>query len=468
MRRDAAKQVLRDAAHDRANGRASRSTLVVFARAALVVAVRRVASRVGARALMLAVLLLFVGARATFAALSVTPSTWNVIGLDSNNVNSGPNTFLVGVLVCNTGGTTVSNITGTFVWDSSNAFINLSGLSTVTTDPLAPGQCTNLFFNVVVTRSTSAYDQTRSYHINVTATGEPTYSTPAPREIYVEKLVSQNRNSTQTITGPTSVIVGQTYSYTVNASTATGGYEQLESFLNFPNSMFEVLTISTTYTSPSTATNNKIYADACGWDNNPLSVGYRSCDGTPNYSGGKAGGTIVTTYTVRVIGSGGTATMNSLVYDFSGSSYHYGNDYSSRSITVTAQTPPNISLVKSVSPSGTQPPGTNLVYTVNFSNSGNLAAQQFTLVDPDPSTTLKINDNTDFKVGSVSTTLGGFTSVTVAYSNNGGASFAYTPASGAGGAPAGYDRNVTHVRWTFTGSLASSGSGSVSFTARIR
>ncbi|PYT02972.1 MAG: hypothetical protein DMF65_05215, partial [Acidobacteria bacterium] len=193
-----------------------------------------------------------------------------------------------------------------------------------------------------------------------------------------------------------------------------------------------------------------------------------SCDGTPNYSGGKAGGTIVTTYTVRVIGSGGTATMNSLVYDFSGSSYHYGNDYGSRSITVTAQTPPNISLVKSVSPSGTQPPGTDLVYTVNFSNSGNLAAQQFILVDPDTSTTLKINDNTDFKVGSVSTTLGGFTGVTVAYSNNGGATFAYTPASGAGGAPAGYDRNVTHVRWTFTGSLASSGSGSVSFTARIR
>src|SRR5438270_12718725 len=94
--------------------------------------------------------------------------------------------------------------------------------------------------------------------------------------------------------------------------------------------------------------------------------------------------------------------------------------------------------------------------------------RSFTLVDPDPSTTLKINDNTDFKVGSVSTTLGGFTSVTVAYSNNGGATFAYTPASGAGGAPAGYDRNVTHVRWTFTGSLVSSGSGSVSFTARIR
>ena len=30
-------------------------------------------------------------------------STWNVIGLDSNNVNVGPNRFPVGARVCNTG-----------------------------------------------------------------------------------------------------------------------------------------------------------------------------------------------------------------------------------------------------------------------------------------------------------------------------------------------------------------------------
>src|SRR5205085_11265499 len=202
------------------------------------------------------------------------------------------------------------------------------------------------------------------------ATGEPTYSTPTPREIYVEKLVSQNRNSTQSISGPTSVVVGQTYTYTVNASTATGGYEQLESFLNFPNSMFEVLSISTTYTAPTGATNNKIYADACGWDNNPSSASYRSCIGPANYSGGKAGGTIATTYTVRVIGSGGTATMNSLVYDFSGSSYHYGNDYGSQSITVTAQTPPDMTLTKSHAGNFTQ--GQSGSYTITATNSGQL------------------------------------------------------------------------------------------------
>ena len=410
---------------------------------------------------MFAVLFLLVGAQSVFAALSYEQASFNVIGLDSNDVNDGPNIYPTGVRVCNTGGTTVTNLTGTFVWDSSNSFITLTGLNPVLQTSLAAGQCTNLFFDVIVTRSTSAYNQARRYHINITADGEPTYSTPTPRELYVEKLVSQNRNSTQSVTGPTTVIVGQTYNYVVNAKTATGGYEQLESFLYFPNSTFQVLSISTTYTQPTGATNNKIYADACGWENNPLSANYRSCIGPANYSGGKAGGTLVTTYTVRIIASG-TFTMNSMIYDFSGSSYHYGNDYSTSALTITAQTPPNVPLVKSVSPSGSQRPGTDLTYTIAFSNTGNLGAQQFVIDDPIPT-------NTDFKVGSATTTLGsGLTGVTVVYSNNGGVSYLYTPVSGAGGAPAGYDRNVTHVRWNFTGSLAATGSGNVTFAVRIR
>lgn len=95
-------------------------------------------------------------------------------------------------------------------------------------------------------------------------------------------------------------------------------------------------------------------------------------------------------------------------------------------------------------------------------NTGDLAAQQFAITDPVPA-------STDFKVGSVTTTLGGgLSGVTVEYSNNNGASYAYTPASGGGGAPAGYDRNVTNVRWRFTGTLAAGGAGSVGFTVRIR
>ena len=142
------------------------------------------------------------------------------------------------------------------------------------------------------------------------------------------------------------------------------------------------------------------------------------------------------------------------------------------SASIGAAAPPAVTLVKSVSPGGTQPPGTDLTYTVVFTNSGGAPATSFVLTDPDPATTLKINDNTDFKVGSVVNDLGTTgLSVTVSYSNDGGATFTYTPASGGGGAPAGYDRNVTHIRWSFTGSLsqtAPNNTGSVSFTTRIR
>jgi uncharacterized repeat protein (TIGR01451 family) len=408
-------------------------------------------------------LLLFVlGLRTAHAQMTITPSTWNVVGLDSNNVNVGPDTFLIGARVRNTGGATITNIVGTFTWDSSNIYINLVNATTVNVASLAPGASHEIFFNVRITRTSAAYNATRRYHITVSANNAATVSTPTPREVYVEKLVSQNRNSTQNVSGPTTLVVGQTYNFVVDASTATGGYEQLVDELTFPNNIFLVQSVSSTYTAPTGATNNSIYADACGWENNPLSTSYRSCIGPENFLGGKAGGTIRTTYTVKIIGSG-SAQMDSIIYDYSGSSYHYGND--SVFLAATAYLPPNIDLVKSVSPSGTVLPGSDLAYTINFSNSGQLPALNFILIDPVPA-------NTDFKVGSVTSALGttGLT-VTISYSNNGGVSYAYTPASGAGGAPTGYDRNVTHVRWSFSGNLSGNSpnnAGSVGFTARIR
>jgi uncharacterized repeat protein (TIGR01451 family) len=126
---------------------------------------------------------------------------------------------------------------------------------------------------------------------------------------------------------------------------------------------------------------------------------------------------------------------------------------------------PSLALGHSVTPSGTRPPGTDLTYTLTFTNAGASPAQSVVIVDSLPA-------NTDFKVGSVTSSLGstGLT-VAVAYSNNGGSTWTYTPASGAGGAPVGYDRNVTHVRWTFTGSLSPTppnNAGSLGSTARIR
>jgi hypothetical protein len=61
--------------------------------------------------------------------LTVTPITWNIIGLDSNSptdtINT-PNLFPVGVRVCNSNtGTVGTNITASLVWDSANPYINI-------------------------------------------------------------------------------------------------------------------------------------------------------------------------------------------------------------------------------------------------------------------------------------------------------------------------------------------------------
>ena len=417
----------------------------------------------------LLILLIFCWSLPAFSAVTITPTSWNVVGLDSNNLAVGPDSYQVGARVCNTGGSAVTSLTASFVWDSANAFINLTGPSTLNLASLGAGVCTDFYFQVTVTRSNAAYGTARRYHITVSGTGFGAVSTPTPREIYVEHLISQSRNSVISIVGPTTVFVGQTYTYTVSANTATQGYSQLEAFLNLSNVVFQVQSIATTYTSPPGATNDKFYADACGWDNNPLSATYRSCIGPANYAGGKAGGTISTTYTVKIL-STGTTTASTLILDFSGSSYHYNNDYGTgiNSITITALAAvPNVGLTKSVSPTAASQliPGADLTYTIAFVNSGAGPASSFVITDPIPAAT-------DFKVASAGSSLGttGLT-VTIAYSNDSGSTYSYNPVSGGGGAASGYDRNVTNVRWTFTGSLSQSApnnNGNVSFIVKIR
>ncbi|MGH2607310.1 MAG: sortase, partial [Anaerolineales bacterium] len=191
----------------------------------------------------------------------------------------------------------------------------------------------------------------------VTADGLPSISTPTPRALYVEHLVSQNRNGTTQISvdgttitfGSTiTLAVGGTYTIKIQGFTAPGGYEQLEAFLTLNNTVFEILSVDVAYTEPSGATNDQVYADACGWENDPTSPNYRKCSGT-----GKAGGDLIITYVVRVIGTG-TATLQNLIYDFSGSSYHYNDDFVDDFITVIAAEPtPTPTQTPTSTPTGT-------------------------------------------------------------------------------------------------------------------
>jgi uncharacterized repeat protein (TIGR01451 family) len=142
-------------------------------------------------------------------------------------------------------------------------------------------------------------------------------------------------------------------------------------------------------------------------------------------------------------------------------------------------TPPNIALCKTVTGQPCPPPalpaqvpGSEISYTISFTNNGGSPATNFVILDPAPASGTKLNDHTYFKLGSVINNLGTTgLSVTVAYSNDSGTTWTYVPASGGGGAPAGFDGNVTHIRWVFTGQLsqtAPNNTGDVRFTVRIK
>lgn len=290
---------------------------------------------------------------AAAAALTVTPITWNVIGLDSNNVNVGPNNFPVGTRACNPVANTVTftDVEADFLWQSggtqtTDTYIRLrpGSLDPIQPSPqvdLDPGECYDFYFEVEIERDSVSYDETRRFRIDVTyddpeIAGIQTVSTPTPREVYVEHLVSQNRNEVLDVKldgvsiaagGTMNLSVGSTYTITLVAETAPNGYEQVESFINFPNTIFQILAVSTTYTHDEGTdpdANTKLYADGCGWVNDPTDPNYRSCSGV-----GKYGDAVTIDYTVKIIGGGGTnQTLNTLIYDFSGSSYHYNSDFS--------------------------------------------------------------------------------------------------------------------------------------------
>lgn len=308
------------------------------------------------------------------ASITATPLTWNIVGLDSNTPSTGPNRFPVGTRICNTGNASTGIVTATYLWDSVNAYIALrsGSLSTINVGPIAAGSCADAYFEVDVDKTSglSPFNTTRKYRVIATdALSGSTAVTPTGRELYVERLISQNRNGVDYIklngaavpagAGMT-LVVGNTYTIELGAHTATQGYSQLEGFINFPNTIFQTLGVSTTYTANTspyvTSPNDKMYANACLWDDDPSSPNYRSCIG----GDGKTGGTVITTYTVRIISGGGTnQALSSLLYDFSGSSFHYNSDYSVGARIANIVSPASVTLTKTFTPKAIAPGGTS-------------------------------------------------------------------------------------------------------------
>jgi LPXTG-site transpeptidase (sortase) family protein len=139
----------------------------------------------------------------------------------------------------------------------------------------------------------------------------------------VQALIRNENPNLGEINGPTTVIVGQTYQYTLSQSSIPT-QQQLQHLINFPSNIFEIRSISVSYSTPQNGSNNQTYADACGWENNPESPSYLLCVG-PNpaeYPNGVVGGIVNLTYQVR-IRSTGSAVLSSLFYGYNNGEFNY-------------------------------------------------------------------------------------------------------------------------------------------------
>jgi uncharacterized repeat protein (TIGR01451 family) len=112
-----------------------------------------------------------------------------------------------------------------------------------------------------------------------------------------------------------------------------------------------------------------------------------------------------------------------------------------------------------------------MAYTVTFTNSGDSTAQTVVITDPNPNNVIvaqRVFANVDYKLGSASISAPWNATATIKFSNDGGATCVYTPSSGGGGAPPGYDRAVTNICWALNTNVAVGASGTVSFISRIQ
>ena len=322
-------------------------------------------------------------------AQTIEPITWNVIGLDSNKPASTqlppgvypPDRFPVGVEVCNTTANPISGYKTVFVWDENpgtnymylwDSAVNLNDADNTNDTPastdlavptLAAGACADMYHWVQIKQVSAAYNYTRDFHIELKNGGGTTVAetprsgsalgTNEARELYVEQLISQNRNTVagyeydgQSIAADGNGVIivqpGQAFDLALLGQTATQGYEQIQLFMTLPPDLFEIREVTSTYSASAGTDPNatkQLYADGCGWINNPADSGYHlsqyTCTGV-----GKYGGKVRKNYSAKVrnvsVPANGSidVVVQALIYDFSGSSYHYNSDYSTTKLTI--------------------------------------------------------------------------------------------------------------------------------------
>ena len=140
--------------------------------------------------------------------------------------------------------------------------------------------------------------------------------------------------------------------------------------------------------------------------------------------------------------------------------------------TTTVVAPASLTIVKSASPSPKANPGQVVTYTILVTNTGTGVATNVAVTDSfSPYTCFGLNSygtGVPFQFAN-GTPSSGLALGTPVYSNNNGTTWTYTPASGGGGAPTGYDANVTNWQIPMTGTMNPSGANfTINFQVQVK
>jgi uncharacterized repeat protein (TIGR01451 family)/fimbrial isopeptide formation D2 family protein len=127
---------------------------------------------------------------------------------------------------------------------------------------------------------------------------------------------------------------------------------------------------------------------------------------------------------------------------------------------------PSLTVVKSASPSPAVNPGQVVTYTVLVTNTGQGGATNVVLTD---SMSLYVSWGIAGFTFINGTPSSGLALGAPDYSQTNGTTWGYTPSSGGGGAPAGYDGTVTNWRIPMTGTMNANGANfTITYTVRVK
>lgn len=396
----------------------------------------------------------------------------------TGNFTRGSTTDSYTITVTNSGTAATTGATVT-VTDTLPA-----GLTPTAPIGLVNGWTCNINLQVVTCTRANALAVGQSYPaINVTVTVSQTAANSVTNSVTVAgggEPTSLNGNNTAT--DPTTIISRADLSLTKTADNAAPLINQLVTF-----------TLTVTNAGPTNTTGvtvRDLLPAGLSFVSATPAAAYNSATGIWTVGNLNSGINSTLTIVARVTTSGAITntaqvTASAVTDPDSTPNNNVAAEDDQASVLLGVPVPPDVRLQKRCTApanceSAAQQPGTELTYTITFTNTaGTSAAQGLTIVDIIPFSVdipnAAIIKSTEFKVGSMTLSPGssGLTIAPAGYRyyndpiNYPAPAPPWNPASSY--TPAGaFDQNVTYVAWQLTGTMPPGTSGSVTFTVRIR